>query len=187
MEDQVEQDAGEPTEGGSAAGFPPAMLRLLPFVGAVLVAAGVGYGLSRLFPASAAGRATSEERSASAPGPGKSSADEEFIYYTFEPDEKKVVVVNLNVRRPVRYIRVDLVLAIRPDDFDVAEELLDKKKPELKSWLINYLSGQTLEDVTGPKNQNRIQREILDAFNEKLRPDKKPLIHHILFNQWAVQ
>jgi len=65
--------------------------------------------------------------------------------------------------------------------------LLQEKIPVLKSWLTIYLASQTLEDVRGDRNLMRIQSEILDAFNEKLFPNAKPKIKHILLKEFAVQ
>jgi flagellar basal body-associated protein FliL len=96
-------------------------------------------------------------------------------------------IVNLDEPRLARYIRASIVLAVRGENFKAVSELVDKKKPELKSWLTVYLAGCSLEDVRGPKNLNRICREVREAFNEQLWPGGKPLIEKVLLKEFAVQ
>jgi len=64
---------------------------------------------------------------------------------------------------------------------------LNEKKPLLTNWLTVYLASLSLEDIRGDANLKSIQSQILDAFNEKLFPDSKPKIKHILFKEFAVQ
>ena len=135
------------------------------------------------------GKASEEKESKESKEPkegkeNKESAghDSEFEYVDFEP-----IVVNLNGPRLERYIRATVVLALRKADAKDAQKALESRKRELKSWLTVYFSGCAVEDVRGPRNLNRIRREIEEAFNEQLWPDAKPLISHVLFKDFAVQ
>lgn len=103
-------------------------------------------------------------------------------YYDLEP-----IIVNLDEPRLARYIRASIVLSIKPENHKKVSNLIEQRKPELKSFLTVYLAGCTLEDVRGPKNLNRIRREILNAFNDQLFPGTKPLIDEVLFKEFAVQ
>lgn len=106
----------------------------------------------------------------------------EFVYHEFPP-----IVVNPNTPRLERYVRATIVLAVKDTDEKEAKGRIEEKKPELISWVTVYLSGLSLEDLRGPKNLNKIRREIQEAFNEHLFADGKPLINHVLFKDIAIQ
>lgn len=106
----------------------------------------------------------------------------EFVYYEFPP-----IVVNPNTPRLERYVRASIVLAFKDKDQKAAKDKIEEKKPELISWVTVYLSGLSLEDLRGPKNLNKIRREIQEAFNEHLFGDGRPLINHVLFKDFAIQ
>lgn len=114
-------------------------------------------------------------------GDGAHKGDSQFGYVDMEP-----IIVNLDEPRLARYVRANITLAVKGDAKPVAE-IVEKKMPELKSWLTVYLSGCTLEDVRGPKNLNRICREIREAFNDQLWPGAKPQIEKVLLKEFAVQ
>ncbi len=113
---------------------------------------------------------------------GQHGDDGEYSYYELEP-----IVVNLDEPRLARLLRISVVAAIPKDQFKAASELLEQKKPILKSWLTVYFSGCTLEDIRGPKNLNRIRREIETNFNNQLWPNGRGLIAKILFKELGVQ
>ena len=104
-------------------------------------------------------------------------------YYDFEP-----VVANLNEPSVARYVSLTITLQIGSG---LAEKegraIIVEKLPILTDWLTVYLAGLSLDDIRGDKNLKSIQAQILDAFNEKLFPDSKPRIKHILFRNFAVQ
>jgi flagellar basal body-associated protein FliL len=108
--------------------------------------------------------------------------NEDYTYYEFES-----IAVSLNEHRMDRYLRVSIVLAMKTKDGAAATEMVNKKKPELKSWLTVFLSGCSLDDVRGDKNLNRLRREIQDSLNAQLWGDSRPLIDHVLFKDIAVQ
>ncbi len=104
-------------------------------------------------------------------------------YYQLEP-----ALANLNEPGITRYIRASLMLEINTAWEQIeAEKILEEKKPILVNWLTIYLASLTLEESRGDKNLRRIQSQILNAFNEKLFPDSKPQIKHILFKEFVIQ
>jgi len=70
---------------------------------------------------------------------------------------------------------------------EVAKRWVESHPEILKNWLTIYLASLTLEDIRGDTNLKRIQTQIKDAFNEKLFPDSKPQIEHVLFKEFAIQ
>ena len=104
-------------------------------------------------------------------------------YYDLDP-----VVANLDVPGVTRYVRTSLTLEISSQiDKQKGTIFLEEKKPLLTNWLTIYLASLGLEDIRGDRNLKRIQSQILDAFNERLFPDAKPQIKHILFKEFAIQ
>jgi flagellar FliL protein len=97
------------------------------------------------------------------------------------------VVVNLGEERLTRYLRVKPLLVVDEAEVKEANELLSRQKPFLKSWLIGYLSDQSLLEVSRAIGVNRIRREIRDQFNAILYPDGSERIHEILFDEFWVQ
>ena len=174
---------------------------LLPFiiVGViVMVAAGAGIGLSRLFaegsksptteeapsvkeaPVRKRSRQTKDEKSK----PEKTRIKEgEIWYYSLDP-----VVANLDEPGATRYIRTTFILEMSSDiSIEKGSALLDQKKPLIANLLTIYLSGLNIETTRGDKNLKRIQSELCDTFNEQLFPESKPMIKRILVKEFAVQ
>jgi flagellar basal body-associated protein FliL len=147
------------------------------------ISAAVGGFMARSATAAAApAQASQTTQPAEEPAAGEAKSDVQYTYYEMEP-----TIVNLDEPRLARYIRASIVLAVKGENFKAVSELVDKKKPELKSWLTVYLAGCSLEDVRGPKNLNRICREVREAFNEQLWPGGKPQIEKVLLKEFAVQ
>jgi len=160
----------------------------------VLVCAGAGFGLGRLFagygqpqipestPQETEPAVTTPPKKPSAKAPAENS---EGIWYY---NDLEPVAANLNVPNATRYVRVTLTLEISSD---LAEEqgrkLLDAKKPALKNRLTLYLASLSIEDCTGTKNLMRIRSEILDAFNQELFPDSKPQIRKVYLKEFVIQ
>lgn len=114
---------------------------------------------------------------------GQSLTDYEYI-------EFPTITCNLNEPRMERYIRATIALAIKRDkkgEYKAAIQLIKNKQIELKDWLTSFLCGCTLDDVRGDTKLNRLRREILDRLNERLWPTGKPMIEHVLFQEFAIQ
>ncbi len=157
----------------------------------VIVGAGAGFGLGRIF----GGSGTTETAQATEGGPtlpGGIKANTPDLtgdesqgtwYYDLEP-----VVANLDAPGVTRYVRLTLTLEIDPQvEQKKGVVFIEEKKPLLTNWLTIYLAGLTLEDIRGDRNLKRIQSQIVDAFNEKLFPDAKPQVKTVLFKEFAIQ
>ena len=159
----------------------------------VLVCAGAGFGLGRLF--AGYGQPQSplpSQQTEPAPIPPAQKTTEDapadnsqgiWYYNDLEP-----VAANLNVPNATRYVRVTLTLELSSELDEVkGRKLLDAKKPALKNRLTLYLASLSIEDCTGTKNLMRIRSEILDAFNQELFPDSKPQIRKIYLKEFVIQ
>ncbi|RPI58247.1 MAG: flagellar basal body-associated FliL family protein [Planctomycetaceae bacterium] len=164
----------------SAGGLKPKLITAGLAVAVIFVAAIVGSMLSKYIKLPGAKEASGGE--VAVKGSLTEKAGSEFTYYDFGP-----IVVNLDERKMIRYVRVTVILSIRKENWSDAKEILEKKKPELKSWLNVYFAGCTLEDVRGPKNLNRIRQEIAESINDQLWHNSKPLVDEVLFGDIAIQ
>ena len=166
--------------------------RLLPKIilaVVLLVLAGAGFTLGRLFAGSSTSQtsgASEQDQSAQVEkleARGSADGAQESWYYDLEP-----VIANLDVADVTRYVRASLILEVSSEvDKKKGTAFLDEKKPILTNWLTVYLASLGLDDIRGDSSLKRIQSQILDGFNEKLFPDSKPKIKRILFKEFAVQ
>jgi len=185
-------DESRPSEGLDKK---PSSSRFLPWIIMAVVAvlcAGAGLGLGRLFAGSSTPQ-TPESSQQTKPTQAENLkvdapdlmavGSQKTWYYELEP-----VVANLDVPGITRYVRAAITLEISAEVDQVkGTAFLEEKKPVLTNWLTIYLASLTLEDIRGDRNLRRIQSQILDAFNEKLFPDARPQIKHILFKEFAIQ
>jgi len=176
----------EPPPGAEApAGKATLLVRLGLMVVVLAIGLVGGYTMGGMFHSPATAQANppaAQEEPFTEPLPAIDTTGEEFEYVDFE-----AIVVNLDVSGLTRYIRATITLALRKKDKEAVGDRIERKKKELRNWLTVYFSGRTLDDVRGPKNLNRICREIREAFNEQLWPKRRPLIDHVLFKEFAVQ
>lgn len=166
--------------------------RLLPKIILAVVLlffAGAGFTLGRMFAGSSTPQTpgdSQQDQSAQVDNlEAKGSTDDaqKTWYYDLTP-----VIANLDVADVTRYVRASLTLEVSSEvDEKKGTAFLDEKKPILTNWLTVYLASLGLDDIRGDSSLKRIQSQILDAFNEKLFPDSKPKIKHILFKEFAVQ
>ncbi len=193
QEEQVEQEGQEDPK-AEKSDKKSLIARFLPWIiifVVVLICAGAGLSVGRLFAGSRApeadesgsksdASAQTEDLKAdndSAEGSGK------VWYYDLDP-----VVANLNEPTVTRYVRASLTLEMSADmDVKKGTAFLDEKKPILINWLTVYLSSLAIEDVRGDKNLRTIQSHVRDAFNEKLFPDARPQVKSVLFKEFAIQ
>ncbi len=187
--EKSEQQETKKSEAGDKKSLIGRLLPKIILAVVLLVLAGAGFTLGRLF----AGSGSSQTSGASEQGQSdqvdkleaKGSADgsQKSWFYHLEP-----VVANLDVADVTRYVRVSLTLEVSSEvDEKKGTAFLDKKKPILTNWLTVYLASLGLDDIRGDSSLKRIQSHVLDAFNERLFPDSKPKVKRILFKEFAVQ
>lgn len=177
MADDAKKEAGDAVKAaaGETSGKRSLVILLGMSLGVAALAVGGGFILGKVM---AGGGPSSQPTTAATEKPGP----DQFVYVDFDP-----VTVNLNERNLPRYVRVAITLAIKKDNDSEARSMIEKGNPELKSWLTVYLSGCSLEDVRGPKNLNKIRREVEENFNQQLWPAGPSLIDHVLLKEFAVQ
>lgn len=126
-----------------------------------------------------------------APAPNPHPAEEE--HHGHGPAAKQAyvqfgeAVVNLNEDRLTRYLKVKILLVADAHDEKPLTELVQKKKPILKNWLIAYLSDKSLQEVSGASGMNKLRREIWHQFNTELYSDGSEKILDIFFEEFMVQ
>lgn len=107
---------------------------------------------------------------------------DEFAYYDIQ-----TITVTLRTAPMNRYLRATIKLAMRSKDLAAVKDYLDRKKPEIQNWLTLHLSDLTLQDVSGRKMLDEQRRKIRDGLNQELWPNSRPVIGHILLEEFAVQ
>lgn len=125
------------------------------------------------------------------------------------------VVVNLADDRMSRFLRIKIILKIE----GVAEEkggghgggghggggggseVLAPFKPTMKNWLIGHLAGKSLKEISGTMGVKKLQREILEKFEEIMAAEQASHAGHgssstpkahmhlkeVLFEEYVVQ
>jgi len=184
--------ADKPAEKGKGNSIVPWII----IAAVVVVAAGAGLGLGRLFAGSKPQAAAAEppanqpatqtaDKPAAAEQPKSdvpASADDVW-YFDLEP-----VVANLDEPGATRYVRATVTLEMSGEiSADKGAAFLEQKKPLLTNLLTIYLAGLNVEATRGDKNLKRIQSGLCDTLNERLFPESKPLIKRILLKEFAVQ
>lgn len=188
QEAQETQEKSKETEGAAKKASAGGILPWIIIAAVVIVCAGAGFGLGRLFarpgpPQTDQPQETQADPTEQLKTDTPATDTEKTWYYDLEP-----VVANLDEPGVTRYVRATLTLEINASlDQQKTVPFLENKKPLLKNWLTIYLASLTVDDTRGDKNLKRIQSQILDAFNEKLFPDAKPQVRKILFKEFAVQ
>lgn len=97
------------------------------------------------------------------------------------------VVVNLAEERMTRYLRLKLALKVDAEDEKAVTALVAKHKITMKSRIISHLAGKSLKDVSGTVGVNKLQREILEKFEDILYPDGHSKLQDVLFEEYVVQ
>lgn len=174
-QNQEQQQSSEPDGGGGMK--MPIWVGLCVVV--VAVASAAGYGVGQFISTAPAAEQHQQEN---AEGNETLSDSENYGYHDFE-----TVTVNFDEPRMARYVRATITFAISQEYHKEAVAKINEQTPQLRDWLTTYLSGCKLEDLRGPKNLNRIRRDIKDAFNRRLWPDAKPRINNVLFKEFFVQ
>jgi flagellar basal body-associated protein FliL len=152
------------------------LLPLLLCVSVVLVGA-VGGFAARMLLGGAPAKATAEAEKPGIQVP--ETTPDVYSYYDLEQ-----ITVNANVPQRNRHICAEITFAFHPEVLKEIQKDLDAKQPEIKNWVMRYLSGLSLEDVG---DQGRVCNEIQDEVNQKLWPGQDPVIHHVLMRKFAIQ
>jgi flagellar FliL protein len=97
------------------------------------------------------------------------------------------VVVNLAEERMTRYLRLKLAIKVDAEDEKAVTALATKHKAAMKSRIISHLAGKSLKDVSGTVGVNKVQREILEKFEDILYPDGHSKLQDVLFEEYVVQ
>ena len=97
------------------------------------------------------------------------------------------VSVNLAEERMTRFIRVKVAVQVDAAAEKKVQELVEKQKVALKSWMISHIAGKSLKDVSGTLGVNRLQREMLERFDDMLYPNGDSPIRAVLFEEYIVQ
>ncbi len=184
--DSPEAEAKEPQTADQApAGRSTGLLWMLIGAGVLAVAVIAGFATGRLLGGPKRAKADAAQEQTAYPVEQQATEDSagEYEYVEFEP-----ITVNLDEPRLARYIRAKITLAIeKKDQWKQACALIEQKRPELKNGLNLFFAGCSLEDVRGEKKLNRLRRQIQDLMNDRLWPNAKPMIDHVLFIEFAVQ
>jgi len=96
------------------------------------------------------------------------------------------VVVNLSEERMTRFLKVKVALQCEHAAEGKVHELVEKHKAALKSWMISHIAGKTLKEVSGTVAINRLQREMLERFDDMLFPDGESPLVAVLFEEYVV-
>jgi flagellar basal body-associated protein FliL len=102
------------------------------------------------------------------------------------PFDTAPMTINLNSDRLTNFLRFRMTLVVKKSDEKQVAELVEKKRPFLKNWLICYVADQTPESVKGQAGRNRFRREVRDQFNSMLFPDGSDRIADILLEEFQV-
>jgi flagellar FliL protein len=96
------------------------------------------------------------------------------------------VVVNLSEERMTRFLKVKVAIQCEHAAEGKVHELVEKHKAALKSFMISHIAGKTLKDVSGTVAINRLQREMLERFDDLLFPDGESPLVAVLFEEYVV-
>jgi flagellar basal body-associated protein FliL len=167
--------------GGEKAAAAPAKAKggpgMMVMIVVAVLAVGAGFAMPRLFLAGGAAKPPAEKET-------KKPAIVPFgevVVNLGGADEEKTPT------RLTRYLRVKIILVVDGKEEKVTADHIQKQKAYLKSWLISFLSDQSVQDVSRATGVNRVRREIRDQFNAILFPDGAEKVLDVLFDEFQVQ
>jgi flagellar basal body-associated protein FliL len=97
------------------------------------------------------------------------------------------VVVNLVDPRMQRYLRVKIAVLVDGEAEEEVTELVAKHKAAVKSKLIGHISSKEIKDVSGTVGIHRLQRELLERFEDVLFPEGHSQLREVLFEEYVIQ
>jgi flagellar basal body-associated protein FliL len=188
-DDKKKEDTkAEKDEQSRQAGTKISILTWIIMVVVVVLLAGSGFVLGRLFAGSSSPETTESYQENSRtkemmPDNSKTGSKDTWYY-----NELESVVVNPDEPGATRFVRVGLILEISSGlSKEKAKELIEAKKPPLINWLNLYFKSLTLDEMENDRDMKRILSQICDSFNEMLFPDAKPQIKRILIREFNIQ
>jgi flagellar FliL protein len=103
----------------------------------------------------------------------KSAMGEMFVLEPF--------VVNLADPKGKRYLKIRIELELESKE---AMEKADKIKPKMRDAVIMMLTSLSFEEVMSPEGKIRIRDELLDRFNQVMKPER---VQQLYFTDFVVQ
>ncbi|MCA9173332.1 MAG: flagellar basal body-associated FliL family protein [Planctomycetales bacterium] len=97
------------------------------------------------------------------------------------------VVVNLNLDRFNRYLKLRIILQVDKEKEADITKLIEDRKAMLRGWLLGHVADKTMDEIRGAAGQNQIRREIHDQFNAILYTDGHDVIEDVFFEEFNVQ
>jgi flagellar protein FliL len=96
--------------------------------------------------------------------------------YALEP-----FVLNLSDPRGKRYLKVRIELELSSSG---AVDRASRINPKLRDMVIMMLTSLTFEDIMTPEGKLRVRDELLQRFNQLLRPDR---VLNLYFTEFVIQ
>jgi len=204
------KEAGKGEKAQAAGAKKTGMLMWIIMAVIVIVLAGSGFVLGRIFAGSSAPKTAEvsaneekaaagekkeekkegkkEEKKEEKKGEKKGAAEAVSADGTWYYNDLESVVVNPDEPGATRYVRVGLTLEFGTGiDPAEAKATIVSKKPLLINWLNLYFKSLTLAQMQNDRDMKRMLSQICDSFNEILFPDAKPSIKKILIREFNIQ
>jgi len=164
------------------------ILTWLIMVAVVVILAGSGFILGRLFAGSSSPKTTESVKETTQTEETAKADSSENNGATWYYNDLESIVVNPDEPGATRFVRVGLILEINSELSEAkAKELINSRKPPLINWINLYFKGLTLDQMRNDRDMKRIQAQILDGFNEILFPGSKPQIKRVLIREFNIQ
>ena len=97
------------------------------------------------------------------------------------------VVVNLNLDRFNRYLKLKVTLEVAKEKLPDLTTIVEERKAVLRGWLISHVADKTMDEIRGAAGQNKLRREIHDHFNSILSKDGYDIVNDVYFEEFNVQ
>ncbi|OIP44082.1 MAG: flagellar basal body protein FliL [Deltaproteobacteria bacterium CG23_combo_of_CG06-09_8_20_14_all_60_8] len=161
-------------------GAPKKKSKLMLFIGlgvGIALLGGGGFFAYTKFlahkPAVEAGNAQEEKATGEEKGKAKEAMGEMLVLEPF--------VVNLADPKGKRYLKIRIELEI---DGKETMAKAEKLKPKMRDTVIMMLTSLSFEEVMSPEGKIRIRDELMDRFNQIMKPER---IQQIYFTDFVVQ
>ncbi|MEW6219238.1 MAG: flagellar basal body-associated FliL family protein [Thermodesulfobacteriota bacterium] len=158
----------------AAKGKKKMMLIIILGVGVLALGGGGFFAYTKFF----AHQATPEDEAETGHQPVRTAGKEQApgAMYSMEP-----FIVNLVDPKGKRYLKLKIQVEV---DTEIIVEKLKKLDPRLRDAVIMLLTSLSFEDVMTPEGKIRIRDELLDRFNQAIKPDR---VRNIYFTDFVVQ